>query len=241
MLKIAETNYPDIDDKQMIEKYSGAITPNITEHFNYDWPDVRGQGGVVSVLIGENVNISLTDHDKNSTQYKQRIDSFIECAYYDTSDLEFYFYRNPWVKKLEPNSGLTDGGTTVDIEGAWFGENPQYGQFVFCRFGQNVVRGKFLWSTKVQCVSPKTETSNAVKIEVSLNAVDWIDTGHDFGYYEKPILNDIRPRYGNTAGGTVIYLKGSKFSNATNGLKSVQCRFTQLNPNGKGDEEDGPQ
>jgi hypothetical protein len=70
LLKVAETNYPDIDDKQMIEKYSGAITPNITEHFNYDYPDVRGQGGVVSVLIGENVNISLTDHDKNSSQYK---------------------------------------------------------------------------------------------------------------------------------------------------------------------------
>lgn len=120
LLKIAETNYPDIDDKQKVEKYSGAITPNITEHFNFDAPDARGQGGVVSVLIGENVNISITDHDRNSTTYRSKIDSYIEEAYYDTSDLEFYFYRNPIVTKLEPNNGLTDGGTVVDISGAWF-------------------------------------------------------------------------------------------------------------------------
>jgi len=238
LLKIAETNYPDIDDKQAIEKYVGAITPNITDHFNFDPPDVRGQGGVVSVLIGENVNISITDHEKNSTTYKQKIDSFIECAYYDTSDLEFYFYRQPIITKLEPNSGLTTGGTTVDISGAWFAENPMYGQFPFCNFGGIIVRGRFISSTRIQCNSPATQQSNAVKIMVSLNAVDWIDTNHEFGYYEKPILNDIRPRYGNIAGGTEIWLKGEKFSNATNGLKTVMCRFTLMNPKQPGDDDD---
>jgi len=241
LLKIAETNYPDIDDKQLVEKYSGAITPNISDRFNFEYPDIRGAGGVVSVLIGENVNISMTDHDKNSSTFKQKIDTFIECAYYDTSDLEFYFYRQPWVKSVEPLSGLNQGGTVVDIEGAWFAENAMYGQFPFCKFGDVVVRGRFLWTTKIQCTSPQTEVSNEVKISVSLNAVDWVDTGHDFGYYEKPILNDIRPRYGNTAGGTVIYLKGSKFSKATNKMSKVQCRFTQMNPAGKSDEEDGLQ
>jgi hypothetical protein len=92
-LQVAETNYPDIDDKQMVEKYSGAITPNVTNMFVFNAPDVRSAGGVVSILIGENVNISLTEHDKNSTAYKQEVHSFIECAYYDTSDLEFFFYR----------------------------------------------------------------------------------------------------------------------------------------------------
>lgn len=41
LLKVAETNYPDIDDKQLVEKYSGAITPNISDRFNYDHPDIR--------------------------------------------------------------------------------------------------------------------------------------------------------------------------------------------------------
>jgi hypothetical protein len=69
---VAETNYPDIDDKQMVEKYSGAITPNITNMFVFNTSnDIRSAGGVVSILIGENVNISLTEHDRNNSQYKQ--------------------------------------------------------------------------------------------------------------------------------------------------------------------------
>ena len=90
---VAEANYGDLEDKQSIEKYTGAFTPNVTDMFNYDAPDVRGQGGIVSILIGENVNISLVDHDHNSTTFRQKVSSFIECAYYDTSDLEFMFYR----------------------------------------------------------------------------------------------------------------------------------------------------
>lgn len=184
------------------------------------------------------MNISITDHDKNSSSYKQKVDSFIECAYYDTSDLEFYFYRQPIITKLEPNSGLTSGGTVVDISGAWFAENPMYGQFPFCSFGGIVVRGRYISSTRIQCSSPATSQSNAVRIAVSLNAVDWVDTQHEFGYYEKPILNDIRPRYGNIAGGTEIWLKGEKFSNATNGLKTVMCRFTLMNPKTPGGDDD---
>jgi hypothetical protein len=70
LLKLAEANYPDIEDKQSIDKYTGAITPNVSEMFDYSSPDVRGQGGIVSVLIGENVNISITDHDRNSTTFR---------------------------------------------------------------------------------------------------------------------------------------------------------------------------
>lgn len=113
-----------------------------------------------------------------------------------------------------------------------------YGQFPFCQFGDLIVRGRYISSTRIQCTSPKTSQSNAVKISVSLNAVDWVDTGHDFGYYEKPILNDIRPRYGNIAGGTEVWLKGEKFSNATNGLKTVMCRFTQINPATPDEDDD---
>lgn len=91
----------------------------------------------------------------------------------------------------------------------------------------------------MQCVSPSTQESNAVPILISLNAFDWLNTNHTFGYYDRPILNDIKPRYGNIAGGTEIWLKGEKFSNATNGLKSVMCRFTLLSGKaGPGDEDE---
>lgn len=149
LLKVAEENYDDIDDKKEIEKYVGLVTPNITHHFDFSPPDVRGQGGVVSILIGENVNISLVDQNRTSPKFKSKDDSYIETAYYDTSDLEFYFYRDPIITKLEPNNGLTTGGTVVDISGAWFAEVPMYGVFPFCRFGTNIIRGRFISTTRI--------------------------------------------------------------------------------------------
>jgi hypothetical protein len=68
-----------------------------------------------------------------------------------------------------------------------------------------------------------------------LNGVDWVDTGFTFSYYQKPILNDIRPRSGSIEGGTEIWLKGEKFSNITSRLKTVKCRFTQINVNNSED------
>lgn len=53
-----------------------------------------------------------------------------------------------------------------------------------------------------------------------------MDTGFTFSYYEKPILDDMKPRCGPVQGGTEIFLIGQKFSNITNGLKTVLCRFT---------------
>lgn len=70
---------------------------------------------------------------------------------------------------------------------------------------------------------------------VSLNGVDFVDSGFTFSYYQKPILNDIRPRSGSIEGGTEIWLKGEKFSNITTNLKTVKCRFSLINSNSSDD------
>lgn len=67
-----------------------------------------------------------------------------------------------------------------------------------------------------------------LQIAVSLNGVDFTETGFTFSYYQKPEIVDISPRSGSVDGGTEIWLKGSKFSNITHSLKSVRCRFRQL-------------
>lgn len=44
----------------------------------------------------------------------------IDVVYSESSDLEFYFYRQPIVQKIEPTSGLTSGGTDLELTGTWF-------------------------------------------------------------------------------------------------------------------------
>jgi hypothetical protein len=63
---------------------------------------------------------------------------------------------------------------------------------------------------------------------VSLNGEDFHDTGFTFSYYQKPVVVDIQPRSGSVEGGTEIWLKGTKFSNITQSMKSVRCRFRQI-------------
>ena len=120
--------------------------------------------------------------------------------------------------KVEPLSGLLSGGTAIDVTGTWFDEKPEYGLFPFCRIGGSVTRAKFIQTTRIQCSSPaKSESvTEALKVEVSLNGVDWQDTGFEFSYYQRPELNDIKPRCGSVVGGTEIWLRGAKFSNITN-------------------------
>jgi len=50
-------------------------------------------------------------------------------------------------------------------------------------------------------------------VSVSLNGVDFVDTGFTFRYYEQPILYKMTPITGPESGGTQIYITGNKFSN----------------------------
>jgi len=74
LLKQANGNWDDIEDKKHVDRYSGAITPNISHYFDFTPPDVKGAGGVIPILIGENVGINVTDHRENSTSYRSKIE-----------------------------------------------------------------------------------------------------------------------------------------------------------------------
>lgn len=227
VLKRAEENDFTIEEGSRMLKYMSAKSPDLSRLYNYDNPDVLGMGGPVAVQIGERVGINITDHEPNSPTFRQSREHEIDVVFKDSSRSEFFFYRQPIVKKIEPTAGLIDGGTVIDITGAWFDEKPQYGVFPFCKIGGVITRGKYIQSNRMQCKSPPSgETLAPQPVAVSLNGVDFVDTEYTFSYYQKPILLDIVPRSGSVEGGTEIWLKGEKFSNVTNGLKTVKCRFT---------------
>jgi hypothetical protein len=51
---------------------------------------------------------------------KNSSDELVYQYSYSNSLVEFYYYKIPQVKKVEPTSGLTSGGTPVEISGIWF-------------------------------------------------------------------------------------------------------------------------
>lgn len=63
--------------------------------------------------------------------------------------------------------------------------------------------------------------------EVSLNGIDWTDTGMQFNYYNEPEITHIYPITGPESGGTEVRMFGTNFSNHTFS-KEFLCRFTPV-------------
>ena len=153
----------------------------------------------------------------NAPQYK-----------FTNSQTEYKTYKNPVVKKVFPNIGLTDGGTLLEVSGAWFDEQLEFSMMPYCKIGQKVVRGQFISTVRIVCKTPPND--NIVQqqpIYVSLNGVNWVDTGFFFSYYVQPVLLGMTPHYGPMQGGTEIFIQGQRFSNITD-PEFVKCKFTLI-------------
>jgi hypothetical protein len=68
----------------------------------------------------------------------------------------------------------------------------EYGVHPFCQIGSHVIKGEFVSSTKIICKTPpSTETNIPSAVAVSLNGVDFQDTGFFFNYYDSPVIVDV--------------------------------------------------
>lgn len=145
------------------------------------------------------------------------------------SPVEYYYYHQPVVKKIEPTSGLASGGTPIEVSGAWFKQQLEYGVIPYCMIGDKIVRAHFYSTVRIVCLSPPNDNlAVAMPVKVSLNGVDFVDSGFKFSYYVQPDLMSVSPKSGPMIGGTDIFIEGSHFSNITDPL-NVKCKFTLYN------------
>jgi hypothetical protein len=112
--------------------YLGAASTKVTNKYTIENPDVTQFGGPVFVQLSERIDISEIEHDHKARNDfdkdvrplanlgKTQKNDFIETIYPDSSNLEFFYYRQPFVKYLFPTNGLTIGGTAVTLNGGWF-------------------------------------------------------------------------------------------------------------------------
>ena len=94
---------------------------------------------------------------------------------------------------------------------------PEYGVVPHCKFGNKIVRATFDSTVRIVCIAPPgDELAVLYPLEVSLNGVDWSDSGLKFSYYDVPALHSISPIIGPESGGTLIYINGKNFFNISN-------------------------
>lgn len=98
---------------------------------------------------------------------------------------------------------MTTGGTPIEISGAWFDERLDYGVIPYCMIGDKIIRAKYFSTVRIVCYSPPNDNiAAAVPVKVSLNGVDFVDSGFTFSYYTQPVLEGLDPPSGSYLGGT---------------------------------------
>jgi len=144
------------------------------------------------------------------------------------TNYEFYYYKQPMIQSFSPHGSIVTGGTDVLVVGAWFQNKPEYGVKPFCRFGQKIVEGTFLSTVRILCTSPPSEKINVrVPFDISLNGVDFTNSGLQFTYYNdftKAQFIRMEPKSGPSTGGTVIKLFGSQFTSLLD-PEEFLCQF----------------
>jgi len=147
---------------------------------------------------------------------------------YIHSNLEYFYYKQPYIQSFSPHGSIVTGGTEVLVVGAWFDYKPEYGVKPFCRFGNSIVEGTFLSTVRITCVSPPSEKINVkVPFDVSLNGVDFTSSGLTFTYYNdftKAKFEKMEPSSGPSTGGTVIKLFGQGFTSLLD-PEEFLCQF----------------
>ncbi len=138
---------------------------------------------------------------------------------YTDDNVPYFYYKPPQVFDCDPREGPTKGGTKVIVLGNKFKE----GKNITCRFGNKIVRGKFLTSTKIECISPKAEHPGYVPLTISYEGERYSSETVKYLYYETPVLDKILPTCGPVTGYTQISVFGKNFLDM--GFGKVKCIF----------------
>lgn len=140
-----------------------------------------------TVISSETVQANETAVSVKKEVVEKKEKNFWTFYEYDPSNVEYYYYKDCVTKEVGPHSALAAGGTPVSVIGAWYKYMPEYGVVPHCRFGNKIVRAQFDSTVRIVCVAPpqpQYEEDSDTSFWVSLNGVDFIDTGIKFSYYE---------------------------------------------------------
>ncbi|KAK7898488.1 hypothetical protein WMY93_019341 [Mugilogobius chulae] len=114
---------------------------------------------------------------------------------------------------VQPNEGSFGGGALLSVQGSGF--DPETARVQICGEECRVDRNSST-SSRLSCFSPhnnasESEVSCAVTVSNPTQTVD-ISSGYTYKSSLTPVISDVSPRRGGTAGGVLLTITGSGFS-----------------------------
>ncbi|XP_068614929.1 fibrocystin-L-like, partial [Brachionichthys hirsutus] len=212
--------------------YSAAHTPVIKSVIPASGPSgavlrITGSGfGYESQQINVTINDVLCDVSSVS-------DTQIECKAGDNpggaylvmlnhdsqgnaqSDVMFSYELT--LSSVQPNEGSFGGSALLSVLGSGF--DPQNSTVMICEEECEVLR-RMSTSTQLYCLSPfnKGSQSELSCVVAVINPLDTVNMPNGYTYKTQltPVITDVSPRRGGTAGGTWLTIRGYGFSTEMN-------------------------
>lgn len=147
---------------------------------------------------------------------------------------------------ITPVGGPREGGTRVTILGRGFMAFSPIMAYVRCRWQAAIVDTVAAMNaqtldaappesgavehtdTRIVCLAPSARAGAAdlVNLTLTLNALDFGDTGLTFQYYARPRVDTIAPSGGHRTGGTIVTISGEGFDVLGGGACELPPRFS---------------
>jgi hypothetical protein len=126
--------------------------------------------------------------------------------------------ESPTVDSISPVHGYVSLSTILYLTGENFVPGMK------CMFGTVFSVSVYSNATSVACPVPKSSGAGTVPLLVSVNGVNWLDSGLMFTYLPLPVTTSVFPAFGPESGGTMVTIRGTGFSPLA-GTQSVLCLF----------------
>lgn len=144
--------------------------------------------------------------------------------------LDFWYYNDPVIQKLEPDFGPVAGGANITIKGSGFmpfdwASDIDNRNDTFCVWDElGKVRAEVISYTLAQClVPPNTAGLTTLHLKLTLNNQN-ITEGTMFTYYNPPQIVDAGPLRGPVRGGTEVHVYGPNYDKG----RDVICIFGSI-------------
>ena len=163
----------------------------------------------------------------SSPQFNGTINTFVTLDVsngYEFSNSGFVFiYQDlPHLVSIHAPVGTEAGGNKVKVHGFGFQSNSR----AACSFGSDISNASLVTFDYIMCLAPMATKPGSVKVEVTLNGIDW--TTQELLYTFIPIasISEIIPKRGPLNGGVMINIRGQNFFNSSESSKFVYfCNF----------------
>lgn len=121
----------------------------------------------------------------------------------------YKLYPTPVIDQVTPNSGLVTGGETITIQGSNF----FIGLKVY--FGTTEAVVSSITSTQLNVVSPASSTIGPVDLKIvnTDGTQGSKSNGYTYLALPSPVISQVTPNNGLTAGGEHVFIRGSNFQN----------------------------